>query len=218
MKYYTKEFYAKMQVSAFILFPPSKEEWNELVQSFYEDEIDYIENSKIHFEFIKSDLLKYLPVSLHNSIHDKTLVTEYPSEENMKIINQWRETFNAESERLRFESIEKYELLKNELPKSIVQLHQESLHDADVISFKYISEKQECSLILKHHKDGEYIKVKLTFTGIKELTLDEDIENAVWIYDEVYNGSDCFELNVLFENPLTEFCIKAQELIIENLG
>lgn len=215
MKFYTKEFYEEMQVAAFITFPPSREEWNEFMDSLKEDKKDYIDNGILHLELMKDDLLKYLPTSLHKSIHDKTIVTDYPSSENLRIINQWRESFNTKAECVKHASIERYESIKNELPTSVVHLQEEALHDAEVISFECKPEEQKCYMILEHYKNGKSIKVKLTFTNVKELSVDENIKGAKWLYDEVSGNASFFEVNILFYYPLTEFHMKAASLEFE---
>ncbi|WP_432360455.1 DUF4085 family protein [Sporosarcina sp. UB5] len=214
MKYYTKERYEEMQVRGFLVFPPSKEEWVEIVKSYYDMGIDYIENIKSELEYRKKDLLKYLPESVHSSIHEKTLMTEYPSDEILNILNRCCEDYDTKSQRILNESRKSYESIKNKLPKSIIHLFENSLHDARVISFEYESEKQECILALKHHQDGKYVKVGLIFTGVKDLKLEGNIkEESLWLYEEIYLGdSEHFELHVLLDYPLTELCIKAQDL------
>jgi len=217
LKYFTKELYKEMQVYGFLSFPSSKEEWEEMLQSYEEMGIDYLKTIKDELEFRKDDLLKYLPESMHPSIHNKTLMTEYPSDELKETGTQWLDNFESKLRNIRRESRVHHELLKDELPEGFVQLHENPLHDAHVISFEHLSEQQEFILVLNHNEDGEEINVNLTFTGVKDLTLKENIVAASWLYEELYIDGDYFEVHILFESPLTEFYIKAQNLKIEKI-
>lgn len=212
---YTKELYKEMQVYGFLVFPPSKEEWEEMIQSYKDMGIDYINLIKNDLEFQKEDLLKYLPESMHPSIHNKTLRIEYPSSQLREIVTEWRKNFEDKLRKIRKFSREHYEKLKHELPVGFVQLHENSLHDADVISFTYLPDKQECKIILNPLEEG--VRVVLTFTGVIDLVLEKNIEEAIWLYDELSIDGDYYEVHVLFGSPLTEFYIKTQNLKVEKL-
>lgn len=62
-----------------------------------------------------------------------------------------------------------------------------------------------------------FTDIKLTFTGVSKLTIPEKVEGAWWLYDEVYRNDTYFELHVLFDCPLTEFLIIAENVEIEQL-
>ena len=207
-----------MQVYGFLSFPSSREEWEETLQSYKKDGMDYIGIIRDDLEMRKTNLLKYLPESMHPSIHNKTLMTEYPSPELKETGTQWLDNFKNKLKKVRKERIENYEGIKHKLPKNVVQLHENSLHDADVISFEYMPEKQEFTMILNHFEDGKKVNVILTFTGVKDIILEDNIETALWIYEEVYIDGDYFELHVLFQSPLTDMVIKAENLNIKKLG
>ena len=218
LKYYTKELYEEMQVYGFLSFPSSREEWEETLQSYKKNGMDYISLIRDELEMRKTNLLKYLPESMHPSIHNKTLMTEYPSPELKEMGTQWLDDFEGRLRKIRKERIENYEGIKHKLPKNVVQLHENSLHDADVISFEYMPEKQEFIMILNHLEDGKEVNVILTFAGVKDIILEDNIETALWLYEEVYIDGDYFELHVLFESPLTDMVIKAENLNIKKLG
>ncbi len=214
LKYFTKELVEEMQVYGFLVLPESEEEWEEMLRSYENDGMNYIDLIKEELEFRKKDLLKYLPESIHPYIHNKTLRTEYPSHELREIITNWCENHDEKFRRLCKEYYESYGKIKNELPEAVVQFHKRSLHDAKVISFEYIREKQECIMVLDHF-DGEKKRVSLTFNGVVDVKIEENIEEAYWLYDEVYKDGDYFELKVLFSFPLTEISIKAKDLLIK---
>ena len=215
MRYYTKDFYEEMQVYSSIAFPSSKEEWDELVAS----DLEYITNQRLRMDWLEEPLLRSLPESLHSRVLDRTLLSEYPSEDVMSILKRWRSDYEDISKRNFKESRENYESIKNRLPKGVIQLHERSLHDARFISFDHSEEKQECRLLLEHHEKEKYIEVTLKFKGVKYLDWDWDIgKDALWLYDEIYiEEDDVFALNVLFDNPLTEICIIAEGLLIQKL-
>lgn len=218
MKYYTKELYEEMQVYGFLSFPSSREEWEETLQSYKEYGIDYISTIRNDLEIRKPDLLKYLPKSMHPFIHNKTLMTEYPSSELKETGTQWLDNFEDRLRKIRKECVKNYKELKHKLPNNVVHLHENSLHDANVISFEYMPEKREFIMILNHLEDGKEVNVILTFTDVKDIILEDNIETALWLYDEVYIDGDYFELHVLFDSPLTDLCIKAQNLQIKKVN
>ncbi|PGM59546.1 DUF4085 family protein [Bacillus sp. AFS053548] len=43
----------------------------------------------------------------------------------------------------------------------------------------------------------------------------ENIKGGFWLYDEVYPTKSGFELNVLFDIPLIEFKIVAEDIVVE---
>ncbi|ALC83504.1 MULTISPECIES: DUF4085 family protein [Bacillus] len=65
MKYFTIDWYKEMHVSGFLVFPETKEEWNESIEFW----IAYKKNHKEDLKSRKNDLLKFLPETLPSPIH-----------------------------------------------------------------------------------------------------------------------------------------------------
>ena len=63
-----------------------------------------------------------------------------------------------------------------------------------------------------------FTEVKLTFTGVEELFVPENFEEAWWLYNEVYSTKAGFELHVLFDCPFSEMKIIAENVLIEELN
>lgn len=221
MKYYTKELYDEMQIYGSLVFPDSKEEWEELVQSYDDMDIDYIERLKAELAYRKNDLLTFLPVSLHPAINTGTFMIDYPSQEEREVIEQWRSHFEQKLATIRNECKANYALIKHLLPENAVRLYESSMHDATVISVSYLSDSKECILLLNHHDgNGQTIDIKLTFTDVHKISNIEHIIDAWWIYDEVYVTNHGFELHVLFNGPyeMWETTIEATDVFIEYLS
>ena len=217
MRYFSKEWYNEMQVYGFLAFPDSKEEWEESVQYYEEEGIDYKKNAKEDLESRKSDLLKFLPESFHPYIHNGTINCEFPSPELRNIAEQWLMEYDERMEKVRKEYNDHYESIKSQLPKNVVQLHENSLHDATIKSFE--SHPNDIFIMILDCSGGfhYFTDIKLTFTGVSKLTMPEKSEGAWWLYDEVYRSDNNFELHVLFDCPLTEFSIIAENVVIEQL-
>lgn len=101
--------------------------------------IDYKQNFKENLEHIKSDLLQFLPEFFHPSIHHGTLNSEFPSAELRNKAEQWQNDYEQRMKELYQKYHVHFESIKGMLPKNVVQLHENSLHDAKVKSFEYPS-------------------------------------------------------------------------------
>lgn len=206
-----------MQVAGFLVFPETKEEWDESIEYYKAEGIDYEKHLKEDLESQKKVLLRFLPESFHPYIIDGTLNTQYPSPELRKMAKRWQKAFEKRMDDLFNRYNKVYLSIKNNLPKNVVQLHDNSLHDAQVTSFQRpTNETFEMTLDCRggfHY----FTDIKLTFLGVQELSKPDFLEEAYWLYDEVYSTKKGFELNVLFDCPLKEFAIKAENVLIEEI-
>lgn len=121
-------------------------------------------------------------------------------------------------EKLDEEYLLHYKTNKDKLPKIVVKLHEDSLHDAKVKS--YYSPSIDTFIMTLDCRGGfhYFTDIKLTFTGVKELNLPKGFEGAFWLYDEVYSTKEGFEFNVLFDCPFSEVKINAENVLIEKLN
>ena len=78
LKYFTKDWYKEMQISGFVKFIESIEEWEEVEQ-------EYIQSLK------EGRLLNFLPETLHPYIHNNTINSECPLNELKKLLLEWNE-------------------------------------------------------------------------------------------------------------------------------
>lgn len=86
LKYFTREWYKKMQVLEFVSFIESIKEWSEMdIQSLKEE----IEERKI-------DLLKFLPESIYSIIQNITINSEYPSGELKNVCKSGQQIMRKE--------------------------------------------------------------------------------------------------------------------------
>lgn len=80
MKYFTRDWYKEMQVSGFLIFSETIEEWEEVLRESEKAGMDYKQSLREDVEEKKEELLKFLPKSLHPYIYNNTINSEYPSE------------------------------------------------------------------------------------------------------------------------------------------
>lgn len=218
MKYFTKDWYNEMQVYAFLNLPDSLEDWEEHINYYESEGIDYKQNAKEDLELRKSDLLKFLPEFFHPYIHNGTLKSEFPSAELRKEAEQWQKDYIQRMEELYQKYFHHYESIKGILPKNVVQLHENTLHDATVKSVEYPSKDTFVMMLNCRGGFHYFTDVKLTFTGVEELLVPDNFEGASWLYDEVYSTKAGFELHVLFVCPFSEMKIIAENVLIEVLN
>ncbi|MCZ2258117.1 DUF4085 family protein [Sporosarcina sp. G11-34] len=126
---------------------------------------------------------------------------------------------------------EYYNSIENELPRSIIQLFESSLHDAEITSLDVQSEDVISITLDCRSSFYDANEIKLTFLGVKEVLIPEGIVGSYWLYNEVYPkyfneyNEDFeyvkkrgFELHVLLDCfPLAEFTVMAEGFLIEVL-
>ena len=216
MRYFTKEWYDEMQVSGYLAFHETLEEWEEELAYYKEEGIDYEENNRCNLEGMRTDLLKFLPECFHPYIHDGTISIGFPPQDLRDMAKQWEQEHEARLEAISDDYSRHYVSIKERLPAGAVQLMEQSLHDATVISV----EKTEETLIIKLDCSGGFhyfTDIQLTFTGVAEADIPEDFAGAWWLYNEIYLADNRFELHVLFDSPMIEAKIIAQDVKIEIL-
>ncbi|KMN45988.1 DUF4085 family protein [Bacillus sp. LK2] len=208
MKYFTKDWYKEMQVSGFVNFIESMEEWEEMEQ-------DYIQSLKDDVEERKEDLLKFLTVSLHPYIHNNTINSEYPSDKLKKLMQEWTDDYEKRMTHLDQSYIKHFNSIKKNLPPNVVQLHEFSLHDSVILSLEWKS-KDVLTIILDCSGTfSDFDKLQVTFTGVKKCSMPKNFEGAWWLYHELDLNGDGFELGVLYDCPFLEVTICAEDLQIE---
>lgn len=217
MRYFTKDWYDEMQVSGFLALHDSEEDWEEELEYHRKEGNDLREMQLRNLEDMRGSLLRFLPEDFHPYIHDGTLVTEYPTTELRMLVNRWERDYEqrmkelSERERLHFESI------KAELPPTAVELMENGLHDAVVLSVERPVEDQ---LVLTVDCSGGFhyfTDVRFTFEGVSYSNIPANFKGVWWLYDEIYKTEDGFELHTLFDSPMTETVIRARDVKIEPL-
>jgi len=218
MRYFTKDWYKEGQVYGFLTFHSTKEDWENDIQWYNAKGQDYKQVFREELEYRKNDLMQYLPESFHPYILDGTLKTTFPSDELRKMAEEWAEEFNQRRIEIRKEYLQQFNIGKQYLQKDVLQLNEKSLHDATVNSIELPAKD---IVIMNIDGSGSFhynTEVKLTFIGVEELLISEEVEGANWLCHEVYPTNKGFELHVLFNCPLCEMTIRAENLLIEELG
>lgn len=218
MKFYTKSWYEEMQVRGFMVFPETEQDWLEDVAWHAAEGVSYKERTRDFLEYLKADLLKYLPEYFHPSIHNGTINSTYPEPEFKEQARQWRNEYEARMKVLDDEYYSGYLSIKDNLPVNAVHLVEKSLHDARVISYAVPAEEVveiilDCSGAMHYQCD-----IRLTFTGVTGLELPESLTGMYWLYTEIYAVEQGFELRVLLDSPLSELRITAQDVSFEMLS
>lgn len=217
MKYFTKEWYDEMQISGFLVFPETEEEWNENKEWLLKDGQDPDEINRRDLTDKKENLLKFLPLSFHPYIHDGTLNSVFPSPELRAMTEEWERDYEARMDALLDDYSRHYESIKESLPAGAIQLTEKSLHDCVIKSTERPSD-DVLVLILDCSGGFHYFKdIKVTFTGVREAAIPEDMVDAWWLYNEIYLNGDLFELHVLFDMPMMEVKIVSRDVQIEEL-
>lgn len=217
MKYFTKEWYAKMQVVGFLVFPETERDWEEIVAWYQVEGKSFDALYREELDYRKQDLLKFLPESFHPYIHAGTLRCQFPSTELREMAERWRQECDERNEVMRKEYRSYYHGIKDSLPSDVVQIYEKSLHDAKVQSLEMPTKDTFIMILDCRRSFHYYTDVKLTFTGVKKLQCSDIHAGSYWLYDEIYDSKAGFELRVLFESPLAELTIIADHVVIEVL-
>ncbi|WP_379159527.1 DUF4085 family protein [Paenibacillus sp. sgz5001063] len=215
MKYFTREWHEEMQISGFLVFPETKQDWEQDVAWYHSEGMDFEEIRRYDLEHRKNDLLKFLPESFHPYIQDGTINSQFPSIKLRTMAEQWRSEHDKRMSMIWNEYRRGYLSIKDSLPEKAVQLCEKSLHDAKVTSIEMPSAD---IFIMSLDCRGSYhyqTDIKVTFTGVKSLQPPDLSVGSYWLYDEVYSTDSGFELNVLFDSPLVEFTVIADNVMIE---
>lgn len=194
-----------MQIIEFVSFIESIKEWSEMdIQSLIEEIKDR-----------KTDLLKFLPESIHPFIHSTTINSEYPSSELKKLMKEWVEDCEKRRSRLDRFYLEHFHSIKKTLPLNAIQLHEYSLHDSVV---KSVEKRSKDTLIIILDCSGtfsDFDKLQVTFTGVTKCAIPENFEGAWWLCHEIDLTNEGFELGVLFDCPFEEVTICAKNVVLE---
>lgn len=204
-----------MQVSGFLNFSETVEEWEEMLRESEKIGMDYKQSLREDAEEKKEDLLKFLPKSLHPYIHDNTINSEYPSEKLKKLMLEWTEAYEKRMDDLEQAYKDNYNSIKERLAQNVVQLHEYSLHDSQVTS---VERRSKDTIIITLDCSGtfnEFDKLKVTFTGVSKCSIPENFEGAWWLCHEIDLAEDGFELGVLFDCPFEEVMICAKNVLLE---
>ncbi|PEX82620.1 DUF4085 family protein [Bacillus cereus] len=208
MKYFTRDWYKEMQISGFIHSIESIEEWKEI-------DAYYIQSLKDEIEERKEDLLNYLPETLHPYFHNNIIDSEYPSNELKKLLLEWTADYEKRMVQLDQSYLEYFNSIKKKLPSNVVQFHEASLHDSEILTVERKSEDILSIILDCSGTFSDFEKLQVTFIGVTKCSMPENFEGAWWLYHEMALTEDGFELGVLFDCPFVEVTICAKDVLIE---
>lgn len=75
LKYFTREWYEEMQISGFLIFHETEQDWDQDVAWYHSEGMDIEEIRRYDLENRKTGLLKFLPESFHPYIRDGMINT-----------------------------------------------------------------------------------------------------------------------------------------------
>ncbi len=133
------------------------------------------------------------------------------------LVNRWERDYERRMEELSDRYKQHFESIKAELPSAAVELVENGLHDAVVLSVERPSE--DLLVLMLDCSGGFYYftDFRLTFEGVTYSNVPADFKGAWWLYDEIYKTEDSFELHTLFDSPMIETVIRARDVKIEPL-
>ena len=217
MKYFTIDWYKEMQVAGFLVFPETREEWDELLKYYHDEGIDFQKTSRENMEYRKQDLLKYLPESFHSYIYLGTLNAKYPTKRLREMVNQWTRDYEKRTAAISKDYVRMYEVNKEKLSKNVVQFYDKSLHDAQL---KRIARPVNDVLIMNLDCRGGFhyfSEIRVIFTGVKEFYHTGSKEGGWWLTSEIYPNENGFDFHVLLDNPMQEMKIVAADVRVEEI-
>ena len=185
LKYFTKDWYKEMQISGFVIFSETIEEWEEILRESEKAGMDYKQSLKEDVEEKKEDLLKFLPESLHPYIHNNTINSEYPSEKLKKLLLEWTEDYEKRMNHLDQSYIENFNSIKEKLTQ--MSFNYMSTHYMIVI-VNSVERRSKDTLIITLDCSGtfsDFDKLQVTFTGVTKCSIPENFEGAWWLYHEI---------------------------------
>lgn len=206
-----------MQLAGFLVFPETREEWDELLKYYHDEGMDFQKTSRENMEYRKQDLLKYLPESFHSYIYQGTLNTNYPTQRLREMVNQWTMDYEKRTAAISKDYSRMYEENKEKLSENVVQFYEKSLHDAQLIR---ITRPVNDVLILNLDCRGGFhyfSEIWVTFSGVKEFYHTDSIKGGWWLTAEIYPNENGFDYHVLLDNPLQEMKIVAEDVRVEEI-
>ncbi|MEK4177068.1 DUF4085 family protein [Aeribacillus sp. FSL K6-1305] len=214
MKFFTKEWYDKMQKAHLLTIPESDEEWMDFIKSFEEDGEDVYDYLRQDLESIKDELLQTLPETFHPYILDGTINQPTLPKEVRDELIIWLKAKIEECEKVLDEANNHFEHIRENLPEELISILEDGLHDAEL---QYIHRDYD-ALRLTLNGEGSFSKgdaIVIEITGIKEEQSEIPLTPGMfWLYEEGDLNNKSFILSVLFDNPMTEWKVAAKQFSI----
>lgn len=218
MKYFTKKWFEENQLSNYLFFLVTIEDWEEEKAYYREYDIDLEQERKMELQRDQDKLLRFLPEEFHPYILDGSIIDGAPSEKLRNMAKNWLEKF----ETLTNEKFEKcaadFIVAESKLSKTTKELFVSSFHDATIQAIERNSDQTftiELNLENTYHDTD---RLTITFVDVSEFKCTAPVKKGSWwLYEEVSMVDTGFRLNVLFDSPLAEFSIVAKDVVIESI-
>lgn len=226
MKYFTKDWYERTQVTGPMTLPTADDEagireWREYYRS---EGRDYEEEQMEMFRTALPRLRKYVPLHLLELMEEGRLSCSVPPEHKAAPIRAWVEAEMRAIEETGRACVEHYAIVEPLLPPGARKLIDEyPLHDAKITAALRIGAPGEMYMLMDYTGAltlGGWCT--LVFEGVQIWELPEDCVDYSWIYSEVYVPEPgMFELRALLYPRMgpdvVEIRIAARDVRIEEI-
>lgn len=191
---------------------PSHEEFEEARKGFEETHVEFDpeklkesfrEGHNYNIEMLKSTL----PEEILAKVADiRVLALDCCTDEVKKLIAKFCKENEKEFKRA-FKELAKAE--QNEFGENLPEFTNESLHDCGITAL----EKDGSDIILRlDNSDGYTDCTAIVFKNAEIIEQDGEIIGAWWLYDEIYNADNGFEIHALLSgDDLIYFTVKCEK-------
>lgn len=225
MKYFTREWYERMQMHGPMLLWEDERSLLECKEFYRSEGRNFEQEEMARFEASLPLLRRYVPEELLELMDGGRLRCCVPPEDKAAPIRKWLQEEEERSLKVGEAYGEHFESVKHRLPPGVKEfLDSYPLHDARIVAALKLEHEPDClRLMLDCRGAFRFIGwCTAVFTGVKELELPEDPIGLDWLYDEVYVPEpNVFELRALLysfrERGPVELRIVAEDIRMEDV-
>src|SRR5690606_2923667 len=154
MRFFTKEWNRRMQDAHLLTIPESDEEWEDFIRGFEEEGENVYDYLNDELESVKDELLLILPDEFHPYVLNGTInKPELEKSVRERLVN-WQREETEKYERVMEEASQYMETIRGRLPRRLVEIVEDGLHDAQV---QYVYRRND-SLRITLNGSGSFSK------------------------------------------------------------
>lgn len=208
MRFFTKEWNRRMQDAHLLTIPESDEEWEDFIRGFEEEGENVYDYLNDELESVKDELLLILPDEFHPYVLNGTInKPELEKSVRERLVN-WQREETEKYERVMEEASQYMETIRGRLPRRLVEIVEDGLHDAQV---QYVHRMND-SLRITLNGSGSFSKgqgIVIEIEGKIEEKSEETLHPGMyWLYEEADVDDEGFRLGVLFDGGEWEVVAK----------
>lgn len=208
MRFFTKEWNRRMQDAHLLTIPESDEEWEDFIRGFEEEGENVYDYLNDELESVKDELLLILPDEFHPYVLNGTInKPELEKSVRERLVN-WQREETEKYERVMEEASQYMETIRGRLPRRLVEIVEDGLHDAQV---QYVHRMND-SLRITLNGSGSFSKgqgIVIEIEGKIEEKSEKTLHPGMyWLYEEADVDDEGFRLGVLFDGGEWEVVAK----------